>query len=43
MQETVQPMMCSYKLVEAYFEVWGLQTRVEGFIQKVLPCCAVLC
>lgn len=27
--------MCSYKLVTANFEVWGLQTRVEEFIQSV--------
>uniref|UniRef100_A0A182T147 Phosphatidylinositol transfer protein N-terminal domain-containing protein n=1 Tax=Anopheles maculatus TaxID=74869 RepID=A0A182T147_9DIPT len=35
-RQTDKPMMCSYKLVEASFEVWGLQTRVEDFIQKVL-------
>ncbi|XP_060522060.1 cytoplasmic phosphatidylinositol transfer protein 1 [Cylas formicarius] len=28
-----QPIMCSYKLVNAYFEVFGLQTKVEEFIQ----------
>lgn len=28
--------MCSYKLVHASFEVWGLQTRVEDFIQKCI-------
>lgn len=26
--------MCSYKVVHASFEVWGLQTRVEDFIQR---------
>lgn len=26
--------MCSYKLVTANFEVWGLQTRVEEFIHS---------
>ena len=26
--------MCSYKLVNASFEVWGLQTKVEDFIQR---------
>lgn len=31
-----QPMMCSYKLVSASFEVWGLQTRVEDYVQKVV-------
>lgn len=30
-----KPIMCSYKLVHASFEVWGLQTRVEDFIQRV--------
>jgi hypothetical protein len=28
--------MCSYKLVQASFEVWGLQTRVEAYVQKVV-------
>ncbi|XP_050322746.1 cytoplasmic phosphatidylinositol transfer protein 1 [Bactrocera neohumeralis] len=28
------PIMCSYKLVNASFEVWGLQTKVEDFIQR---------
>lgn len=27
--------MCSYKLVNVKFEVWGLQTRVEQFVHKV--------
>lgn len=26
--------MCSYKVVHASFEVWGLQTKVEDFIQR---------
>jgi len=26
--------MCSYKVVNASFEVWGLQTKVEDFIQR---------
>lgn len=30
-----QPVMCSYKLVNAYFEVFGLQTKVEEFIHSV--------
>ncbi|XP_053963345.1 cytoplasmic phosphatidylinositol transfer protein 1 isoform X1 [Anastrepha ludens] len=29
-----KPIMCSYKLVNACFEVWGLQTKVEDFIQR---------
>uniref|UniRef100_A0A8D8I406 Cytoplasmic phosphatidylinositol transfer protein 1 n=2 Tax=Culex pipiens TaxID=7175 RepID=A0A8D8I406_CULPI len=28
------PIMCSYKLVQVSFEVWGLQTKVEDFIQR---------
>lgn len=34
-RSTSQPIMCSYKLVNASFEVWGLQTRVEEFIHSV--------
>ncbi|XP_043567909.1 cytoplasmic phosphatidylinositol transfer protein 1-like isoform X2 [Chiloscyllium plagiosum] len=30
------PVMCSYKQVTVKFEVWGLQTRVEQFVQKVI-------
>lgn len=29
--------MCAYKLVTVKFRWWGLQTKVEGFIQKVRP------
>lgn len=28
--------MCSYKLVNASFEVWGFQTRVEDYIQRCI-------
>ncbi|XP_076631251.1 cytoplasmic phosphatidylinositol transfer protein 1 [Colletes latitarsis] len=35
-RETAQPIMCSYKLVHASFEVWGLQTRVEDFIHRCI-------
>lgn len=28
--------MCSYKLVNASFEVWGFQTKVEDYIQKCI-------
>ncbi|XP_023677891.1 cytoplasmic phosphatidylinositol transfer protein 1-like isoform X2 [Paramormyrops kingsleyae] len=35
-KETSQPIMCSYKLVGVKFEVWGLQTRVEQFVHKVI-------
>ncbi|KAK9534991.1 hypothetical protein VZT92_007400 [Zoarces viviparus] len=31
-----EPIMCSYKLVSVKFEVWGLQTRVEQFVHKVI-------
>ncbi|XP_050597321.1 cytoplasmic phosphatidylinositol transfer protein 1 isoform X2 [Bombus affinis] len=33
---TTQPIMCSYKLVQASFEVWGMQTRVEDFIHRCI-------
>lgn len=29
------PHMCAYKLVTVKFRWWGLQTKVESFIQKV--------
>jgi hypothetical protein len=32
----VTPIMCSYKIVQVSFEVWGLQTRAEDLIQRVL-------
>ncbi|CAD6215856.1 GSCOCG00000672001-RA-CDS [Cotesia congregata] len=35
-RESTQPIMCSYKLVDASFEVWGMQTRVEDFIHKCI-------
>ncbi|XP_036400055.1 cytoplasmic phosphatidylinositol transfer protein 1-like isoform X1 [Megalops cyprinoides] len=35
-RENSQPVMCSYKLVGVKFEVWGLQTRVEQFVHKVI-------
>ncbi|XP_069785864.1 cytoplasmic phosphatidylinositol transfer protein 1 isoform X5 [Narcine bancroftii] len=35
-RETQKPIMCSYKLVTVKFEVWGLQTRVEQFVHKVI-------
>uniref|UniRef100_A0A452I5J8 Phosphatidylinositol transfer protein N-terminal domain-containing protein n=1 Tax=Gopherus agassizii TaxID=38772 RepID=A0A452I5J8_9SAUR len=35
-QEHTEPIMCSYKLVTVKFEVWGLQTRVEQFVHKVI-------
>ncbi|XP_048869000.1 cytoplasmic phosphatidylinositol transfer protein 1-like [Brienomyrus brachyistius] len=35
-RENDNPVMCSYKLVAVKFEVWGLQTRVEQFVHKVI-------
>jgi hypothetical protein len=31
----MNPIMCAYKIVRVRFEVWGLQTRVEDFTQRV--------
>lgn len=33
---TDKPMMCSYKLVHASFEVWGFQTKTEEFIHRCI-------
>lgn len=35
-RQTDKPIMCSYKLVNVAFEVWGLQTKVEDFIQRAI-------
>ncbi|XP_053694165.1 cytoplasmic phosphatidylinositol transfer protein 1 [Sabethes cyaneus] len=35
-RETDKPIMCSYKLVQVSFEVWGLQTKVEEYIQQCI-------
>ncbi|KAK5926751.1 hypothetical protein CgunFtcFv8_022298 [Champsocephalus gunnari] len=35
-RDTQEPVMCSYKLVTVKFEVWGLQTRVEQYVHKVV-------
>ncbi|KAM7091670.1 LOW QUALITY PROTEIN: cytoplasmic phosphatidylinositol transfer protein 1-like [Ciconia maguari] len=35
-RQHTKPIMCSYKLVSVKFEVWGLQTRVEQFVHKVI-------
>lgn len=34
--ESLKPIMCSYKLVRVKFEVWGMQTRVETFTHSVV-------
>ncbi len=33
-RDSVQPVMCAYKLVTVEFKWFGLQTRVEKFIQQ---------
>ncbi|CAG2105704.1 unnamed protein product [Medioppia subpectinata] len=33
-RETVEPVMCAYKLVTVEFRWFGFQTKVESFIQK---------
>lgn len=35
-REMDKPIMCSYKLVHASFEVWGLQTKVESYIHSCI-------
>lgn len=36
-QKTVEPVMCCYKLVTIEFKWWGIQSRVESFLQKQYP------
>lgn len=38
-EKSVSPVMCCYKLVTVEFKWWGLQTRIEKFIQKVTVVC----
>ncbi|KAL9956912.1 hypothetical protein ACROYT_G038471 [Oculina patagonica] len=35
-RDDTQPIMCSYKLVSVQFDVWGLASRVESFVHKVI-------
>eukprot|EP00054_Salpingoeca_dolichothecata_P008118 m.46381 g.46381 ORF g.46381 m.46381 type:complete len:270 (-) comp17518_c0_seq1:31-840(-) len=35
-QKSMSPMMTSYKVIDASFEVWGLQSRVEKFMHKAV-------
>lgn len=35
-RQTDSPVMCSYKLVQVSFEVWGLQTKVEDFVHRCI-------
>ena len=34
-RDNTTPIMCSYKMVQVTFEVWGLQTKAEDLIQRV--------
>eukprot|EP00042_Codosiga_hollandica_P017481 m.48272 g.48272 ORF g.48272 m.48272 type:complete len:285 (-) comp47697_c0_seq1:156-1010(-) len=34
--DTVSTIMCSYKLIEVYFEVWGFQTKVENLVHSTV-------
>ena len=38
LQDRTEPIMCSYKAVKVFFEVWGLQTKVESAVHKVSVC-----
>ncbi|CAH0715542.1 unnamed protein product, partial [Brenthis ino] len=35
-RDTHSPIMCCYKVVHAKFEVWGLQTKVEDYVQVAI-------
>ena len=35
-RETAQPVMCSYKVVKVFFEVWGFQGRVETGVHRAV-------
>ncbi|XP_039753209.1 cytoplasmic phosphatidylinositol transfer protein 1 [Pararge aegeria] len=35
-RDTQKPIMCCYKVVNAKFEVWGLQTKVEEYVQVAI-------
>lgn len=35
-KDTCQPIMCSYKVVKVFFEVWGLQGRVETGVHRAI-------
>ena len=34
-QLSYQPIMCSYKLVDVEFNIWGLSYRVENYVHSV--------
>jgi len=35
-EKTAKPLMCIYKVTSVEFKVWGLQTRVEQWLQKAM-------
>ncbi|XP_063239159.1 cytoplasmic phosphatidylinositol transfer protein 1 [Bacillus rossius redtenbacheri] len=35
-RDTVQPVMCSYKLVRVSFELWGLQSKAEDMTHRTV-------
>ncbi|RVE40692.1 hypothetical protein evm_014657 [Chilo suppressalis] len=35
-RDTQKPIMCCYKVVSVKFEVWGLQTKVEEYVQGAI-------
>ncbi|XP_050680822.1 cytoplasmic phosphatidylinositol transfer protein 1 [Leptidea sinapis] len=35
-RDSHKPIMCCYKLVNTKFEVWGLQTKVEDYVQTAI-------
>ena len=35
LQDQSEPIMCSYKAVKVFFEVWGLQGKVESGVHRV--------
>ncbi|CAC5385270.1 Phosphatidylinositol transfer protein alpha isoform,Membrane-associated phosphatidylinositol transfer protein 2,Phosphatidylinositol transfer protein 1,Phosphatidylinositol transfer protein 2,Cytoplasmic phosphatidylinositol transfer protein 1,Protein retinal degeneration B,Phosphatidylinositol transfer protein 5,Phosphatidylinositol transfer protein beta isoform [Mytilus coruscus] len=41
-RDTSKPIMCSYKAVKVYFEMWGMQTKVEQFGQRSIKDILVL-
>ncbi|CAI8019882.1 Cytoplasmic phosphatidylinositol transfer protein 1 [Geodia barretti] len=35
-KDRTEPIMCSYKAVKVFFEVWGMQTKVESAVHKAI-------
>ena len=38
-QDNSEPVMCSYKAIKVFFEVWGLQGKVESGVHRVSQRC----